>query len=120
MAIESWKHGFAAINGIRLHYVEAGGMKHFGEVLAEARKQRGLTLKAVAPRVKKDDGVPMSDAYLNDIELGHKGPPSDFMPSISWPPRTLSRIVPPSATVRPPGPFGDRLCQRSAAQFRAG
>jgi len=54
-------------------------MKHFGEVLAEARKQRGLTLKAVAPRVVKDDGVPMSDAYLNDIELGHKGPPSDAM-----------------------------------------
>ena len=61
------------------HPVLAGRMKHFGEVLAEARKRRGLTLKAVAARVVKDDGVPMSAPYLNDIELGHKGPPSDAM-----------------------------------------
>jgi transcriptional regulator with XRE-family HTH domain len=61
------------------HAVIAGAMKTFGEVLAEARKQRGLTLKAVAARVMKDDGVPMSAPYLNDIELGHKGPPSDAM-----------------------------------------
>jgi len=54
-------------------------MKPFGEVLAEARKRRGLTLKAVAARVLKDDGTPMSQPYLNDIELGHKGPPSEGM-----------------------------------------
>ena len=54
-------------------------MKNFGEVLAEARKRRGLTLKAVAARFLKDDGTPMSQPYLNDIELGHKGPPSDAM-----------------------------------------
>jgi len=54
-------------------------MRTFGEVLAEARKRRGLTLKAVAARVLKDDGTPMSQPYLNDIELGHKGPPSDAM-----------------------------------------
>jgi transcriptional regulator with XRE-family HTH domain len=54
-------------------------MKTFGEVLAAARKRRGLTLKAVAARVLKDDGTPMSQPYLNDIELGHKGPPSDGM-----------------------------------------
>ena len=59
--------------------VIAGRMKTFGEVLAEARKQRGLTLMAAAARVKKDDGIPMSAPYLNDIELGHKGPPSDAM-----------------------------------------
>jgi transcriptional regulator with XRE-family HTH domain len=54
-------------------------MRTFGEVLAQARKRRGLTLKAVAARVLKDDGTPMSTPYLNDIELGHKGPPSDAM-----------------------------------------
>lgn len=54
-------------------------MKTFGEVLAEARKRRGLTLKSVAARVLKDDGTPMSQPYLNDIELGHKGPPADAM-----------------------------------------
>ena len=54
-------------------------MKTLGEVLAEARKRRGLILKAVAARVLKDDGKPMSQPYLNDIELGHRGPPSDGM-----------------------------------------
>jgi transcriptional regulator with XRE-family HTH domain len=53
-------------------------MKSFGEVLAEARKRRGLTLKSVAVRVLKDDATPMRrQPYLNDIELDHKGPPSD-------------------------------------------
>ncbi len=65
----------------------AASMKTFGEVLAEARKRRGLTLKAVAARVLKDDGKPMSQAYLNDIELGHKGPPADAML------RQLARIL---------------------------
>ena len=65
----------------------AASMKTFGEVLAAARKWRGLTLKAVAARVLKDDGKPMSQAYLNDIELGHKGPPADAML------RQLARIL---------------------------
>lgn len=65
----------------------AASMKTFGEVLAEARKRRGLTLKAVAARVLKDDGKPMSQPYLNDIELGHKGPPADAML------RQLARIL---------------------------
>ena len=69
------------------HAVAAASMKTFGEVLAEARKRRGLTLKAVAARVLKDDGMPMSQPYLNDIELGHKGPPSDAMI------RQLARIL---------------------------
>jgi hypothetical protein len=47
-------------------------MKTLGEVLAEARKRRGLILKAVAARVLNDDGKPMSQPYLDDIELGHK------------------------------------------------
>jgi transcriptional regulator with XRE-family HTH domain len=54
-------------------------MKSFGEVLVEARKRKGLTLKTVAAQVLKDDGKPMSSVYLNDIELGHKGPPSSAM-----------------------------------------
>jgi transcriptional regulator with XRE-family HTH domain len=54
-------------------------MKSFGEVLVEARKRKGLTLKTVAGQVLKDDGKPMSLVYLSDIELGHKGPPSSAM-----------------------------------------
>jgi transcriptional regulator with XRE-family HTH domain len=69
----------AKLSNRESHAVTAGRMKTFGEVLAAARKRRGLTLKAVAARVLKDDGTPMSQPYLNDIELGHKGPPSDGM-----------------------------------------
>jgi transcriptional regulator with XRE-family HTH domain len=69
----------AAWYGIEGNAVTAGRMKTLEEVLAEARKRRGLILKAVAARVLKDDGKPMGQPYLNDIELGHKGPPSDGM-----------------------------------------
>jgi hypothetical protein len=50
-----------------------------GEVLAPASKRRGLTLKAVAARVSKGRWHTDECTYLNDIELGHKGPPSDAM-----------------------------------------
>jgi transcriptional regulator with XRE-family HTH domain len=84
-AIISRQNAAMARNGGQA--VAAASMKTFGEVLAEARKRRGLTLKAVAARVLKDDGKPMSQPYLNDIELGHKGPPADAML------RQLARIL---------------------------
>jgi transcriptional regulator with XRE-family HTH domain len=84
-AIISRQNAAMARNGGQA--VAAVSMKTFGEVLAEARKRRGLTLKAVAARVLKDDGKPMSQPYLNDIELGHKGPPADAML------RQLARIL---------------------------
>jgi hypothetical protein len=44
------------------------GMKTFGELISELRKQRGLTQKALAAQVKKKDGVAIGIAYINDIE----------------------------------------------------
>jgi transcriptional regulator with XRE-family HTH domain len=51
-------------------------MKSFGEVIAELRKQRGLTQKALAAQVKKKDGTAIGLAYINDIEHDRRGPPA--------------------------------------------
>jgi hypothetical protein len=50
--------------------------EEFGEVLVEARKRKGLTLKLVAGRVLKDDGQAIGLVYLSDIELRREGPRS--------------------------------------------
>src|ERR1700691_5756098 len=56
------------------------GMKTFGEVIAELRKERGLTQKALAAQVKKKDGTAIGLPYINDIEHDRRGPPaSDFV-----------------------------------------
>ncbi|MGO9263966.1 MAG: helix-turn-helix domain-containing protein [Candidatus Binataceae bacterium] len=55
-------------------------MKTFGEVIAELRKERGLTQKALAAQVKKKDGTAIGLAYINDIEHDRRGPPApDFV-----------------------------------------
>jgi transcriptional regulator with XRE-family HTH domain len=51
-------------------------MKTFGEVIAELRKERGLTQKALAARLKKKDGTTLGTAYVNDIEHDRRGPPA--------------------------------------------
>jgi hypothetical protein len=56
------------------------GMKTFGEVIAELRKERGLTQKALASQIKKRDGIAIGIAYINDIEHDRRNPPSpDFV-----------------------------------------
>lgn len=47
----------------------------FGEVVAKARKGKGLSLRDLAERVTKEDGSSISAQYLNDIEHGRRNPP---------------------------------------------
>src|SRR6266849_2073818 len=54
----------------------APGMKTFGEVISELRKERGLTQKALAAQIKKKDGTAIGLAYINDIEHDRRGPPA--------------------------------------------
>lgn len=51
----------------------------FGQVIAEARKKRGLSLKELASRLCKEDGTPISPQYLNDIEHERRNPPSGHL-----------------------------------------
>jgi len=51
-------------------------MKTFGEVVAETRRARGLTQKALAARLKKKDGATIGLAYINDIEHNRRNPPA--------------------------------------------
>jgi transcriptional regulator with XRE-family HTH domain len=59
-------------------------MKTFGELIAELRKERGLTQKALASQVKKKDGTAIGLAYINDIEHDRRNPPSpDFVAQLA-------------------------------------
>ena len=49
----------------------------FGGAIAHARKDRGLSQKELASRIKREDGVPISPQYLNDIEHDRRSPSSD-------------------------------------------
>ena len=51
----------------------------FGKVIADARKARGMGLRELAEKIKKDDGEPISLQYLNDIEHGRRNPPTEMM-----------------------------------------
>ena len=69
-------------NGSQHSY--ASSMKTFGELLAELRKERGLTQKALAAQVKKKDGTAIGLAYINDIEHDRRNPPSpDFVAQLA-------------------------------------
>lgn len=54
-------------------------MKTFGKVLVEARRSAGIQQKDLAASVIKEDGIPISAAYLNDLEHDRRNPPSDFI-----------------------------------------
>ena len=45
-----------------------------GQVLAAARKGRKLSLREVVPHIEKEDGLPISPQYLNDIEHDRRIP----------------------------------------------
>ncbi len=51
----------------------------FGQIVAEARKQTGLSQKDLAARIIKEDGAPISPQYLNDIERDRRNPPSEYL-----------------------------------------
>ncbi len=48
----------------------------FGQVVAEARKRTGLSQRDLAARIMKEDGLPISPQYLNDLERDRRNPPS--------------------------------------------
>jgi len=54
-------------------------MPSFGTYLAAARKKIGLSQKDLASRIFKEDGMPISPQYLNDIERDRRNPPSEDM-----------------------------------------
>jgi transcriptional regulator with XRE-family HTH domain len=45
-----------------------------GQVLAAARKERKLSLREVVPHIRKEEGLPISPQYLNDIEHDRRVP----------------------------------------------
>jgi transcriptional regulator with XRE-family HTH domain len=51
----------------------------FGRMIREEREARGISQKAMALSIRKDNGVLMTQSYLNDIEHGRRGPCSDVM-----------------------------------------
>jgi transcriptional regulator with XRE-family HTH domain len=51
----------------------------FGATIVEARKSVRLSQKDLAAQIKKEDGMPISAQYLNDIERDRRNPPSDYI-----------------------------------------
>jgi len=47
----------------------------FGQVIAQKRKEAGLSQKELALKIRKEDGTPISPQYLNDIEHDRRNPP---------------------------------------------
>jgi transcriptional regulator with XRE-family HTH domain len=50
-----------------------------GELIAQARKEKNLSQRELAARIKKEDGTPISAAYVNDIEHDRRAPASHHM-----------------------------------------
>ncbi|QBP73577.1 XRE family transcriptional regulator [Herbaspirillum huttiense] len=51
----------------------------FGSVICTQRKKQKLTQKDLASQILREDGVPISAQYLNDIEHDRRSPSSDFI-----------------------------------------
>ncbi len=52
----------------------------FGQAIAKARKERGLSQKELAAQIMKDEGGgAISPQYLNDIEHDRRSPTSDHL-----------------------------------------
>ena len=51
----------------------------FGETIAGARKDLGVSQRELAMRIVKEDGAPISPQYLNDIERNRRNPPGDHL-----------------------------------------
>jgi len=54
-----------------------------GDVVAQARKARGLSLRQLADLVTKKDGTTVSPQYLNDIEHGRRMPSEDVLEQLA-------------------------------------
>ena len=51
----------------------------FGQTIAAARKELGISQRELASRVLKEDGVPISAQYLNDIERERRNAPGEHL-----------------------------------------
>jgi transcriptional regulator with XRE-family HTH domain len=51
----------------------------FGELIADLRTKRGLTLRELARQVLKEDGKPISFQYLSELENDTRNPPPDYL-----------------------------------------
>lgn len=51
----------------------------FGRSIAGARKHEDMSQKELAARIIKEDGLPITPQYLNDIEHDRRSPSSDHM-----------------------------------------
>jgi transcriptional regulator with XRE-family HTH domain len=51
----------------------------FGEAITNLRHTRGFNQRELASRIRKEDGNPISQQYLNDIENGRRNPPGDHI-----------------------------------------
>jgi transcriptional regulator with XRE-family HTH domain len=51
----------------------------FGQAIGELRRSRGLNQRDLAARVHKENGTPISQQYLNDIENDRRNPSSTIL-----------------------------------------
>ena len=51
----------------------------FGQVIASAHKDLGVSQRELAQKVLKEDGTPISPQYLNDMERDRRNPPGDYL-----------------------------------------
>lgn len=56
---------------------ETEQMKTFGQVIVRARKAAGLTQKAVAEHLRREDGRRVLPPWLNDLEHDRRYPPGN-------------------------------------------
>ena len=49
----------------------------FGRAITQARKQKEMSQKELAAKIKREDGERISPQYLNDIEHDRRNPSSD-------------------------------------------
>lgn len=54
-------------------------MLSFGKALKDTREKAGVRQKDLASAVIKENGIPISAAYLNDLEHDRRQPPSDHL-----------------------------------------
>lgn len=69
-------------------------MPTFGEIISEKRKELGLSQKELATKILKEDGLPISPQYLNDLERDRRNPPAEplieqFAQILAIPPEQL-------------------------------
>ena len=54
-------------------------MSSFGRAITSARKELEMSQKALADKIRKEDGQAITPQYLNDIEHDRRSPASDHM-----------------------------------------